>query len=134
MKSVCFLIKPLYSWQALKKKKPHFSNLSFSSWRHNTQTRGKVSREDKINFFFYYFFFFRKTRSQVELSMNDLRELLLLICTNTSQHCRHTPPSLGSVELDGEREEKNQNRYCSLCLTTALKCKNSSGKVVRVHK
>lgn len=66
-------------------KKPYFSNLSFSSWRHNTQTRGKVSREDKINIFF------RKTPSQVELSMNDLRELLLLICTNTSQHCRHTP-------------------------------------------
>lgn len=37
--------------------------------------------------------------------------------------------ALDSVELDRERGE-NQNRFCSLCLTMALKCKHSSGRVV----
>lgn len=124
---MCFLIKPLYFWQALKKALLQQFKLFFLEAQYSDTRKSKSRRQNKHIF---------QEDSKPSGAFNEwLRDWLPLICANPSQQCvpragTHIAGCCGAVEAEGE----NYNSYCRLCPTMALKYFYSSVKVVRIHE
>lgn len=126
VKSVCFLIKPLYSWQALKKALLQQFKFFFLEAQYSDMRKSKSRRQNKHIF---------QEDSKPTGTFNEwLRDWLLLICANTAQQCT---PHAGTHHIAGRcrvGEAENHNRYCSLSPTMALKYIYSPVRVLQVHK